>query len=432
MTHGNPETISPGLDWQTRLAHTIATMRELSLKNTPEEMVQTYSEKMSEIVHIDRRISLSRRGLESPMVRVTRFSGWEEKIDPWKNPDRLPVLYGGLFATLIFGNEPKIINRLELADDDPARKFLGDCKSILVLPLYDQGESLNMVVLARNEADAFDHESLPQWVWMSNLFGRATQTLVLKDELQKAYSEIDRELQNVGRIQRSLLPDKLPDISTMQLAAYYRTSARAGGDYYDFFKLPDDHWGILVADVSGHGTPAAVIMSITHGLAHAFPGPPSPPSKLLSYLNNHLHEKYTGHIGGFVTAFYGIYHEPSRTMHYASAGHNPPRLKRCTDGTIASLDGAQSLPLGIMGETQYIEAEIQFAKGDQVIFYTDGITEAMNPHHEQFGIERLDKALENCTLTADGLIQTVVAGVEDFTAGHAPDDDRTMLVAKIR
>ncbi|MCA9257213.1 MAG: serine/threonine-protein phosphatase, partial [Phycisphaerales bacterium] len=113
-------------------------------------------------------------------------------------------------------------------------------------------------------------------------------------------------------------------------------------------------------------------------------------------------------------------------------GHNPPRVKSCTNGTISSLDGAQSLPLGIMAETEYQEAEITFLPGDQVIFYTDGITEAMNPVHEQFGVERLDKALENCMLTAEGLIDTVVAGVEDFTAGHAPDDDRTMLVAKIR
>lgn len=431
MMNGIPETITPGLDWQTRLAHTVDTMRELSLQQTPQSMVQTYTSKMNEIVTVDRRISLSRRGLESPMVRVTRFTGWEEKIDPWKQHDKLPVLYGGLFANLIYGNEPKVINHLELADDDPARKYLGNCKSIIVLPLYDQGESLNMVVLARNDADAFDNESLPQWVWMSNLFGRATQTLVLKDELEEAYAEIDRELQSVAKIQRSLLPDKLPDINTMQLAAYYRTSARAGGDYYDFFKLPDDCWGILVADVSGHGTPAAVIMSITHGLAHAFPGPPSPPAKLLTYLNQHLHERYTGNIGGFVTAFYGVYHAPTRTLRYASAGHNPPRVKSCTHGTITSLDGAQSLPLGIMSDTHYVEAETQFVPGDQVIFYTDGITEAMNHEHEQFGIERLDKALENCMLTADGLIQSVVAGVEDFTAGHAPDDDRTMLVSKI-
>ena len=119
-------------------------------------MVQTYTAKMGEIVTVDRRISLSRRDLEAPMVRVTRFSEWEEQVDPWKQQDRLPVLYGGLFANLIYGNEPKVINQLELADDDPARKYLGDCKSIIVLPLYDQGESLNMVVLARNDANAFD------------------------------------------------------------------------------------------------------------------------------------------------------------------------------------------------------------------------------------------------------------------------------------
>src|SRR4029079_7773482 len=96
-----------------------------------------------------------------------------------------------------------------------------------------------------------------------------------------------------GDIQRSLLPRELPAIDGFELAAYYQTSARAGGDYYDFFPLGNGHLGMFIADVSGHGTPAAVLMAITHAIAHAQPGTHAPPAALLQYLNDALANSYT-------------------------------------------------------------------------------------------------------------------------------------------
>ena len=131
-----------------------------------------------------------------------------------------------------------------------------------------------MVVLFRDQPYAFDRAELPDLVWRTNLFGRATGNLVLKQELQRAYEDLDRELKIVADIQRSLLPAELPKIPSLDLATYYRPSRRAGGDYYDFFPLPDGKWGIFVGDVSGHGTPAAVLMAVTHCIAHTCPGRP--------------------------------------------------------------------------------------------------------------------------------------------------------------
>ena len=133
-----------------------------------------------------------------------------------------------------------------------------------------------MVITLQPEVAAFDPETFPEWFWVSSLFGRVTHNLVLREELKDAYEIVERELKVVADIQRSLLPQVLPKIPTLELAAYYRTSRWAGGDYYDFFPLPDGRWGILIADVSGHGTPAAVMMAITHSLAHSLPGPADP------------------------------------------------------------------------------------------------------------------------------------------------------------
>ena len=418
-------------DWRPKLEHIIATMQELSRQNDPQDMVKAYGNRMRTLLPVDLSVSLSRRKLKAPMVRVTRFSEWSDELDPWKNPEKLPVLYDGLFADLIYSNEPRVISDLDIDDKDPARKFLQGMRSVLAIPLYDQGEALNMVVLARGEPNAFEKSHLPEWVWMSNLFGRATQTLVVKREMQAMYEEIERDLERVAKIQRALLPEKIPAIPTMEIAAYYETSARAGGDYYDFIELPDGRWGILIADVSGHGTPAAVVMSITHGMVHTYEGPTDKPSQLLGYLNDRLYRRYTANIGGFVTAFYAMYDPMTRSLQYSSAGHNPPRIKRCNDGSVISLDQAQSLPLGITEGVDYFDATHTLVPGDQVVLYTDGITEAMDPQGHMFGTERLDLGLANCMLTADGLIETVIGGVNDFTANHPADDDRTLLVAKI-
>jgi sigma-B regulation protein RsbU (phosphoserine phosphatase) len=419
-----------GSTWQERLDIIVDMMREMSSQTDPQEMVRTYGAKARTILPSDGRISLSRRGLTAPRYRVTRSTTWNQPVDPWKDNDRLPVLEGGLLARLIYGDLPQIINNLEPDPDDPAAEHLAGQRSLLAIPLYDQGVALNMVLLLKKEAGGFSGDKFPEMVWLSNLFGRATSNLVLSNELKQAYQALDKELKVVGEIQRSLLPAELPRIPTMDLAAYYQPSARAGGDYYDFFPLPEGKWGIFIADVSGHGTPAAVLMAVTHCIAHTHPGPPLQPAHVLEYLNYHLAARYTNN-GNFVTAFYGIYDPETRRLTYASAGHNPPRIKRCQDGSLLALDRVRGLPLGIRENGAYEEAVQQLQTGDQIIFYTDGITEALNPEGELFGTERLDQVLENCSLQASALLDSTLRAVEDFAGGRPLHDDRTLIVARI-
>ena len=217
----------------------------------------------------------------------------------------------------------------------------------MAIPNFDRGSALNMTVFFRREPEAFDPEQFPELVLRSNLFGQATHNLVLSEQLKQAYEFVDHELKIVADIQRSLLPKKLPSSPKLTLAADYHTSRHAGGDYYDVFELPDGSLGILIADVSGHGTPAAVMMAITHSIAHSFPGPPDPPEKMLNFINDQLIQHYMSDNETFVTAFYGVIDPTTRSIRFACAGHNPPRLKSCLDGTIRPLDGHCGLPLGV-------------------------------------------------------------------------------------
>ena len=418
-------------DWRERLDRVVDTVREMSVQTDPQAMVRAYGARMRKILPTDRMVSLSRRGFQSPRYRITRSSLWEEDINPWRDPQRLPTLEGGILGELIYSNEPRLMDEISVDANDPAKEYFDGMGSLIALPLYDGGEAQNMVVLMRKAPRAFSREMFPDWLLTSNLFGRATHNLVLAGELRQAYEDVDRELKVVASMQQSMLPLAFPTMPTLDLAAHYRTSRRAGGDYYDFFPQSDGRLGMMVADVSGHGTPAAVLMAIMRTMAHEKIEPQSQPAEMLGYLNERLSAEYTHRNAQFVTAFYGVYDPASRELSYSSAGHHPARVKRCVDDSLFSLDRAQALPLGIMENESYHQDSCVLQPGDQLVAYTDGITEAENPKGEQFGLANLDRVLENCALMASGLVQSVVDAVEDFTQGAPPEDDRTVLVAKI-
>jgi len=211
-------------DWRSRLNVIVETMREMSRQTDPQAMVAAYVKRMRQLLPADASISLSRRDLPAPQYRITRFSGWPEPVNPWKQQDRLPVFDRGRLGELLYGDEPRIIQHLDVAEDDPAAEYLAGQQSLLAIPLYDQGVALNMVVIMRRKPEAFSPESLPTLVWMANLFGRATHNLVLSEQLREAYDVIDHEMRVVADIQRSLLARNLPRIPTLDVAAQAATT----------------------------------------------------------------------------------------------------------------------------------------------------------------------------------------------------------------
>jgi sigma-B regulation protein RsbU (phosphoserine phosphatase) len=406
-------------------------MRDLSRQTDPHEAAKMYGKRIRGLVPADGWLSLSRRDLEPPTYRITRSYLWKEEINPWKQKDRLPIFSTGLLGELLYSNEPQVIDDLprRLRDDDPAFEHLNGFPLLVSLPQYDNGIALNLTVILLKDAAKFNIDRFPLYVWQSNLWGRATINLVLRQELTSAYDKLDREMRAVGDMQRALLPDELPNIPGLKLACHYQTSTRAGGDYYDFFKLADGRWGILIADVSGHGTPAAVMMAITHAISHLHPGSGVPPAELLNFLNRTLTERYTVSTGTFVTAFYSVYDPVGRTLTYARAGHNPPRLVRGTQ--VISLGAVGDLPLGIEADIVFEDRVQTLEPGDTLVLYTDGITEARNAADELFETSGLDQVLTERCGGPEKTLAAILAAVERFTGGRPATDDRTLLVASV-
>ena len=418
-------------DWQKRLDLIVDMMRMLARQDDPDDMIRKSQQAFARLLPSDRMVSISRRGLEAPYCRVTRASHWQDQPNPWKQPTKLPLIERALFSELLYAGETRLLNDITVPEDDPAAPFIGEHRSIMAIPVIEDGPALNMLLPMRKGPDAFLEANLPLWALVTNLFGRATLTMLLKQQVAEAYDRIDHELRIVSDIQCSLLPADLPRIPGVELATYYKTSQHAGGDYYDFFPYPDGRWGVLIADVTGHGTPAAVLMAITHAIAHSHPSPAARPSELLTYLNRRLCELYTVDNGRFVTAFYGVYDPEKRQLRYACAGHNPPRLTNECCTHVTHLDAAQSLPLGVDAEEDYADASLQLNVGDRVVFYTDGISEARNPDGRMFGEDRIDRAILGNDGTAHEMLAAIVKAVDQFCRTAPVNDDRTMVVAKV-
>jgi sigma-B regulation protein RsbU (phosphoserine phosphatase) len=427
--------VKPKRTWQEELTIIDRTMKAISGVRDPEELVDVYWSGIGDLIAINDYVALSRRNVEPPFYLITRSSRFTEHFNPWTERERLPKMSGGLLGEIAHANQPVIIDDLppRLSGDDPARFYLDGFQTLVALPQYDGGEALNVTVLLLPPGVEFDRDKIPMMHWQAGLFGRGTQNLVLRNQLSDALSALDREIQIVGAIQRSLLPRDLPAIPGFELATYYQTSAWAGGDYYDFFPLAGGRWGLFIGDVSGHGTPAAVLMAITHAIAHAQPGTHTPPAALLDYLNNQLAGVYTRD-ESFVTAFYAVLDPSELTLTYSRAGHNPPRLVR--GDQVVSLEENGALPLGILDGQHYEEAVISLRSTDLLLLYTDGITEAAAPAAGQekaplFGTERLDALLLNCARTsAEECIARIRADVAKFCRGAPPTDDQTLIAIR--
>jgi phosphoserine phosphatase RsbU/P len=256
------------------------------------------------------------------------------------------------------------------------------------------------------------------------------RTKKIYNQLMDAYAIIDRERDTIAQIQRSLLCQELPKVSGFNFFADYQPSSKAGGDYYDFIRIDDDHLGVLVADVSGHGTPAAVIMAMMRVLLRSFLSKVCSPKEMLETLNRILCENQK--LGHFITAFYGVIHLPSRQLKYASAGHNPPLLIEYETGSVQQLKTAKGFPLMIHSLNEIEEREIHLPPNSKLICYTDGLTEARGKGSDMYGLDRLgQKSLDlGQSQNADELGLALKQDLNNFLDGGEFTDDFTLVIVE--
>jgi len=243
-----------------------------------------------------------------------------------------------------------------------------------------------------------------------------------------ARERLEYEFHLARQIQQTFLPEQMPDFENWELAAYWRPARQVGGDFYDVFKLPNGELGLIIADVSDKGIPAALFMAVTRTLLRAVILEVSSPSKVLRRINDLLIPE--NQQGMFVTIVYAVLSLETGKLTYANAGHNPPFLIFSGNQEIKSLNGT-GMALGIVENTKIDECVIQLQPDDCLLFYTDGITEAISQQEDLYGDERLCNVfLETHTSPAKNIVKSIEESVFDFMGSNLPIDDLTMLIIK--
>jgi len=419
----------------------IAIMRDMlidvSRATTQYEVMAALAARLWKLRPVDHMISISRRGLPDGRYKVTRRmrrnpgNGVPENIgpaDPWRAWNDLPTHSGGFLGAMIATPEPKLVHDLGLVDDPVLGASLADMGSCMAVPLYDRGEPTYWTFSFRREPRAYTVDDLEQNMLTGNLVGGTNRQLALLNEVNRLNAQVMAQFEEIARVQRSLLPATEPRIPGLAIRTSYLTSQQAGGDYYDFFELPDGRWGFFVADVSGHGAGAATVMAMLHAIIRGYENRERfEPHDVLPYINRRLVQ--SGLAGMFVTAVLAAYDPATARLTFSRAGHPAPRLKEGRTGRVRSLDGAATVPLGVLDPFESESAMEQLGPGDTVVLYTDGITEAFSPSRQMFGVAGLDAALDKCTGDPACVVDSVQGALHVHTGGRLDrDDDQTLVV----
>ena len=237
-----------------------------------------------------------------------------------------------------------------------------------------------------------------------------------------------QELGVAARMQESILPTSFPEDSRYELHAWMTPARDVGGDFYDFFRLEDDQIGVVMADVSGKGVPAAFFMMVSRTLLKGTAIGESDPAKCLLEVNDLLVKENEESM--FVTAFYAKFDPVSGAVSFSNAGHNLPFIIK-SSGEVEQIDCEPGLVLGIMPGFEYPQGAVQLEPGDTFFFYTDGISEAMDHDGNEFGEDELAEVLEECEgLKAADINRHVVQAVQDHAGDEPQSDDITCLTLR--
>jgi len=246
-------------------------------------------------------------------------------------------------------------------------------------------------------------------------------------EIEEAERTLQRDLSQAAEIQGRMLPGKAPAVPGADLAGFNAPCRTVGGDYYDFFPYAEGRVGLALGDVSGKGMPASLMMMALHARVQVLAEDPSDLAKFMTRLNKATCANCPSN--RFITFFFCVLDATTGALGFANAGHNPPIVIRAS-GEAEMLEGGGPV-LGVLPIAPYAELHAQLERGDMLVLYSDGVTEATNLAYEQFDEERFIEVLKrHRTSPAAEVVAAVVKSLAEFAAGAPQADDITLVVAK--
>jgi sigma-B regulation protein RsbU (phosphoserine phosphatase) len=303
------------------------------------------------------------------------------------------------------------------------------CEKCLVVPIQTGNRRLGVLAVADKETrDGHIADFGEADARLLHLFANQAATALETARMHREAIEkerLEKELELAATIQREILPKDLPDVPGAQVSAITRPTRQVGGDYFDVFSLPNGEVAFVVADVSGKGVPAALLVSTLASAIRLQIDDAPDPAELIRRVHQHLYRFSPAR--KFATMFFARFDHRSGELSYVSAGHNPAVVVR-RDGSVEMLN-ATGHPVGMFPQSRWDVGRIRLLPGDRLCIYTDGITEAQSPAQEDFGLDRLRAHLvSSAGLPISESLSGLLRSVTDFAAGEPQYDDQTVLL----
>ena len=299
-------------------------------------------------------------------------------------------------------------------------------RSMLCVGLMLNGKAIGTIHLYTGEVHEFTEDEVELVQSIANHAAVAIERAKLHEESIEKH-RIEQELDLAAEIQKELLPDESPVSDVLDIEAKIVPCRQLSGDLYDFIKLSDHHIGLVIADVSGKGAPGAILMATTRVIMRKEAEDFLTTANVINKVNKSLYDDTRS--TEFVSMFYGVLDEKNLTLTYTNAGHNAPVLFR--NDQFISLETGGTL-LGIISDSEYKEEKVQLQTGDVILFYTDGIIDAINASNEAFGIERLLEILRhNKNLNSKDLIEAIYEELLKFSDHVSQIDDLTLIALRV-
>jgi phosphoserine phosphatase RsbU/P len=293
--------------------------------------------------------------------------------------------------------------------------------SEVAIPLLVDGKLVGVFSASHHELDAFPREQLRMLQGLCDHLAVAVHNARRFQHERHERERMSQEEREARIIQQALLPKCSPYIPGFAISGLSIPAGAVGGDWYDFIPFDDGCWGLVLADVSGKGTAAALLMSATRGMLRSLAQTCTGPGEVLTKLNRLLVEDFPS--GRFVTMLLAVLNPSARTLTFSSAGHLRPLL--VDEQGAHFLDSERGMPLGL-GTGEFSESQVHLSEGAQLVFYSDGITEATDGSDEEYGAERM----RDHVLQPDACAETILADVRNFANGEGLHDDATVIFVK--
>ena len=290
--------------------------------------------------------------------------------------------------------------------------------SEVAIPLLVDGQLVGVFSASHPQLDAFPPEQLRLLESLCAHIAVAVSNAHRFQKERREREQMSREAREARAIQQALLPKSSPWIPGFAVTGLSIPAGALGGDWYDFIALDERRWGLVLADVSGKGMAAALLMSATRGMLRSLAEACASPGEVLTKLNRLLVEDLPA--GRFVTMIYAVLEPDKRSLTFANAGHLRPLL--ITNGVARFLDTDRGMPLGVRGD-DFSEVEVEIPQGSRVLFYSDGITEASNDRDEEYGLNRLASHLSR----PEASLESLLNDVRSFADDRALHDDATAI-----